>query len=156
MQYGIQLQGFDRLAQQWQAFPQIVPQMVSRWLTEMSLFLEGEVKLITPVRDGTLRNSIAATPVQIGADVVSTGVSTSLSYAIPVELGTKPHDIVAKPGKFLAFSVGGQNVFAKKVRHPGTQGYFMFAQTEKTAQPEIQRKFVELLDQIDTALGGLQ
>lgn len=156
MEYGIQLTNFDRLAQQWQAFPQLVPSLVSKWLTEVSLFLESEVKLITPVRDGTLRNSIAAQPVEIGADVISTGVSTSLSYAIPVELGSKPHDIVAKPGKTLAFQIGGGLVFAKKVRHPGTDGYFMFAQTEKSAQPEIQRKFNELLDQIDVVLGGLQ
>lgn len=34
--------------------------------------------------------------------------------------GTRPHAIVPRRGRVLAFTVGGQLVFARRVHHPGT------------------------------------
>lgn len=38
------------------------------------------------------------------------------------EVDTKPHDIVARPGKVLRFKIGGNVLYRKRVRHPGTKG----------------------------------
>lgn len=59
--------------------------------TEASLLAEREAKEAVPYSRGTLRDSLAAVPVTIGATTVEAGVGTSLPYAAAVELGTKPH-----------------------------------------------------------------
>lgn len=38
-----------------------------------------------------------------------------------VELGTKPHDIPRRPGRVLRWMAGGQPMFARRVRHPGSK-----------------------------------
>ena len=40
-------------------------------------------------------------------------------YAVPQELGSRPHIIVPKNKRFLHWKVGGKSIFAKKVNHPG-------------------------------------
>ena len=42
-------------------------------------------------------------------------------YAKFSNKGTRPHTIKAK-GAGLIFSVGGQTIFTKKVKHPGSRG----------------------------------
>jgi phage gpG-like protein len=70
-----------------------------------------------------LRGSIRATVPEIsGTDVTST-IGSNVKYAAIHEFGgrTAPHVIKAKPGKTLAFSIGGKQVFAKSVNHPGSK-----------------------------------
>jgi hypothetical protein len=45
-------------------------------------------------------------------------------YAAPIDKGARPHEIVARRGKTLAF-VGrdGSTVFRRRVRHPGNRPY---------------------------------
>src|ERR1043165_8257478 len=43
-----------------------------------------------------------------------------------VEEKTKPHEIVPKNKKALAFTVKGQHVITRKVKHPGTTGKHSF------------------------------
>lgn len=47
-------------------------------------------------------------------------VASDVEYAVYVEFGTGPHIIRPKEGGTLAFEVGGETVFAKEVKHPGT------------------------------------
>lgn len=42
-------------------------------------------------------------------------------YSAYVEFGTKPHLIQPRRTKALRFEVGGEEVFATRVQHPGTQ-----------------------------------
>lgn len=46
-------------------------------------------------------------------------VTSSSPVAVFQENGTHPHQIVAAPGKVLAFQVNGSTVFARRVQHPG-------------------------------------
>lgn len=46
----------------------------------------------------------------------------AIYYLGIVDKGSRPHDITAKPGKTLAFRVGGRTVFAKKVHQRGLRG----------------------------------
>jgi hypothetical protein len=80
-------------------------------------FVSGEAKLLCPVGEtSNLKNSITY---QVETDAVKIG--SPVDYAPHVELGTKPHVIEAKNAKALAFKIGGQLIFAKKVNHPGTE-----------------------------------
>lgn len=60
--------------------------------------LEGEVKQRTPTTHGTLRASIAGRVSPLaGASAIEGVVGTSLSYAVPVEIGTRPHTPPIEP-----------------------------------------------------------
>ena len=89
--------------------------------------LSGEV---LHVRSNLLRNSIERTDaVVLGSQVLSTigsNVRTggeSVVYAHIHEFGgqTRPHLIVAKNGKALAFSMGGNTLIRRSVNHPGSK-----------------------------------
>jgi HK97 gp10 family phage protein len=71
-----------------------------------------------PVDTGALRDSIAV--VKQGGDHWTIG-PVGIEYAAAQEYGAKPHVIVASAGKVLAFQVGGQQKFAKSVKHPGNK-----------------------------------
>lgn len=71
------------------------------------------------VRSGNLRNSIRME--RIGPAAVVVG--THLPYGAIHEFGgvTRAHEIRPRHGKALRFRVGGEFVFAKVVRHPGSR-----------------------------------
>lgn len=70
-------------------------------------------------RTGKLTNSIE----HHSTGDLSWRVKASAPYAHFVDVGTKPHRIVAKRGKVLAFYWGkmGEWVFFRGVNHPGTK-----------------------------------
>lgn len=75
---------------------------------------------------GKLRASWRVRTYQRGGVWVSS-VSTGVDYAEFVERGTSPHTIHARNARALRFMAGGATVFARSVRHPGTEGHFMLA-----------------------------
>lgn len=74
-------------------------------------------------RSGALSRSIAQ-DVETDGSVTTGRVFSSgdVKYAAIHEFGgkTRPHDIVPTKAQALAFMVGGQQVFAKIVHHPGS------------------------------------
>ena len=73
----------------------------------------------TPDKTGTLRRGNQS-------DVSASGdygrVFNQVPYANYVHGGTRPHVIRPRsPGGVLAFTIGGQMIFAKRVNHPGTR-----------------------------------
>ncbi len=53
-------------------------------------------------------------------------VGTWINYALGLEKGTKPHVITPRRRRALRFVVGGREVFARRVNHPGTRAYHVF------------------------------
>lgn len=76
--------------------------------------LRNALVQVAPVDKGRLKASIKVEVV--GGKIVITMVD----YAIYVEYGTEPHIIRPKTKKALKFKVNTVDVFAKQVRHPGT------------------------------------
>ena len=107
-------------------------------------YLLTEMQVRVPVDSGELRRSLA---VRVEGDRVVIGPDTP--YAGFVEFGTKPHEIRAKPGKSLAFTMNGQQVFARVVHHPGTRAQpFVedsFDAWAKSVGPEIAEANVETI-----------
>ena len=75
------------------------------------------------VQSGDYRRKLnRAKAVVVGQCVVS-GIGSRLKYAAIHEFGgkTQPHVIRAKNGKALAFRIGQRLVFARQVKHPGSE-----------------------------------
>lgn len=100
-------------------------------MRELQLLALAEQKRLAKVKTGNLRRTIR--PGRASAQGFET-VATA-GYAAPVEFGTKPHPIVPRSRKVLRFKVGGREVFAKRVNHPGTRAQpFMRPGIERVVQ----------------------
>jgi HK97 gp10 family phage protein len=79
--------------------------------------IKMKMRELAPVDTGYLRDNIAVikTPQQWTIGPVN------VPYARAQEYGSKPHVIIASPGKVLVFQAGGQTRFAKSVKHPGNK-----------------------------------
>lgn len=80
----------EALAIAWRQAPELVIEELTPAALEASLLLEREVKEGTPAAAGTLRESVTSRVQRIPEGVLGI-TGTALSYAIPVELGTRPH-----------------------------------------------------------------
>jgi phage gpG-like protein len=81
--------------------------------------LSGEV---LQTRSGALAASIISSIENDGSETSVSISSTGVPYAAIQESGgkTAAHDIAAVKAKALAFSMGGYQIFAKSVHHPGS------------------------------------
>lgn len=86
-------------------------------VTRATYAVEGGAKQNSPVRKSFLRNSIRATI----KGKLSGQVAVGAKYGGYVHQGTKPHVILPRNKKFLAWRVGKGYRFAKIVHHPGTK-----------------------------------
>lgn len=145
---GASLLPTERLARAFQQAPDFTQRELLKWGETTGAFLTDETTSITPKDKGLLQQSIQPYVEPVGRFGVSAVVGTSLNYAVPVEVGSKPHDIVPKNGKVLAFMMRGVPVFAKKVHHPGTKGYFMFTRAFEANINQITDSFVRTVDNI--------
>lgn len=174
MKVEIALQGFSELAALWQQAPELVQQEMVAAAQESAMLLQREVVERTPqgASSGSgLSGSILAQPVTFfEGDVVSL-VGTSLSYAVPVELGTKPHFpwdkslpfgltplvewvevVLGLEGKE---AIGAAFAIARKISQKGTEGKFMFRDGFKASEPYIKQRFGRALMQIKQELSAI-
>ena len=99
---------------------------VGRDLREKAARVQQEAKRLCPVSpngsngnpSGHLRSSISADVGRDGEGLYA-DVGTDVDYALPVELGTRPH-IIESHGDYPLRDAHG-NVFGKRVQHPGTE-----------------------------------
>lgn len=114
-------------------------QLAARQTRIGSLFereMERRLKAAAPVRSGETRRR---TTVELTTRAQARGIAPRLvwhaevdvPYAEFPELGTRPHDIVARAGSVLAFfwPKVGRFVFFHRVRHPGNAPKPWFAPT---------------------------
>jgi hypothetical protein len=101
-------------------------------LGKVGLLAVREAKAIVPRRTGNLGRTIRLGTVTSDSVEVLAGGRLTVGYAAAVEFGTKPHRIVPRRAKALAWGGGrtlggrlrvGQRPthFARSVRHPGTR-----------------------------------
>lgn len=162
----IKLEGWERLERAMLTAPAVVDAELKAFTLGALMFLEGEVKDRTPQgAHGHLAQSIASEARGGLADGVLGVVGSPLAYAIPVELGTKPHMppilplmewVQAKLGK-------GSNMneiesiarrIAWKIKHHGTKGAFMFKGAFDAGQDEVKRQFMATMNRILARVEG--
>jgi hypothetical protein len=154
MELGIELTGWEQVAANWERAPELFSQELKTWAETTAMHLTDEIKALTPKDTGALQDSIKPIEIDVGPLGVNELIGTALNYAVPVELGSKPHDITPKNGKALSFIFNGVQVFVKKVHHPGTTGYFMFQQALDANRAQIQDSFSATVDGVLTRLAG--
>jgi len=94
-----------------------IDRALERALERTSLRVERSAKQRAPVDTGTLRASIQTDD----AGQLRKVVGTNVEYAPDVEFGTAPHVIEPNDAEALQFTVDGEEVFAARVEHPGTE-----------------------------------
>jgi len=65
-------------------------------------------------------------------------------YAPYVVYGTAPHEIRPVNASVLAFEAGGQMVFTKLVRHPGTKPNPFMMKAAEDARSKVEEVFADL------------
>ena len=107
-----------------------VEKAFQRLITRLADFAYEEMRRRAPVRTGKLRRSIEKRVGRLKAEIGPT-----VPYAVFVERGTRPHIITPVRAQALRFEIGGEVVFAKLVRHPGTKPQpFVRETAEETAR----------------------
>lgn len=129
--FTVELLGETALEARLDAMPTSVQAMLKIKVTALAIKLQGHIvadKLHGQVlnqRSGALARSIQEeAPIVEGAGVYGRVFSAGdVKYAAIHEYGgrTPPHDIVPDKAEALAFMIGGRQVFAKIVHHPGSQ-----------------------------------
>jgi hypothetical protein len=149
----------DRFTRLFEKAPKIVLKELVPAMTEASALLEREAKERTPTSGmGTLRDSIGAIPVTISGHRVSGGAETSLYYAIPVELGTKPHWAPLEPlvdwveRKLAKRGTEARSVarmIQLKIAKKGTKGAFMFRDASEAIKTQYFAMIARALDRAE-------
>lgn len=147
----LHIDGLAGLAAAWEAAPALAERQMTAAVTEASFFLWREVVERTPTSGaGSLRQSMHPLDVEVGPEAVSGGVGSSQPYAIPVELGTRPHMPPVAPiaewvGRKLGIKGPQQQAvawaIARKIAMRGTEGAFMFRRAAEENADAVLRIF---------------
>jgi phage gpG-like protein len=125
----VTLTGDRELIERFATMPDRVRAALVQKVSHLALRLEEKVKKklsgdVLNVRTGNLRRSIQHQVDQSAAAVTGTVYSSGdVKYAAIHEFGgrTKAHVIEAVSAKALAFQIGGKQVLARRVNHPGSK-----------------------------------
>lgn len=160
----IKLEGWERLERAMQTAPAVVDAELKAFTLGALMYLEGEVKDRTPQgAHGHLAQSITSEARGGLADGVLGVVGSPLAYAVPVELGTRPHMppilplidwVTHKLGKANSEAESIARRIAWKIKHHGTKGAFMFKGAFDAGQDEVRRQFVATMNRILTRVEG--
>lgn len=173
MRTTLALTGLDPIAALWQQAPAIAEKHLAAAMEESLLLLQREVADATPTgAHQLLRKSIVAEPVRRLADGLLGVVDVEdragkygspLNYAVAVELGTQPHmpplePLVdwakAKLGLKGKAATAAAESIRWKIFHVGTEGAFMFANTQKKQAGYIQQRFERAVADLAAELGA--
>jgi hypothetical protein len=162
MEISIDIEGLEELQGAWEQAPQICREELEAAMYEADTLVEREVSEQTPRAHGLLAGSLTS-EVQVGEDNVIGMVGTSMSYAAPVEIGTRPHfppieplidwvrvklGVSEKEARGVAFLV------ARKISRVGTQGAHMFERGFAAVEAGIEEIFQRALGRIVARLAG--
>lgn len=95
---------------------------VGRYLNRLGVRIVAMAVRLTGFHTGRLSKSIKMSQTRVTGVGQELRVFSNLSYAYIVHEGTRPHEIVARGDRVLAFTVGGKHIYVKRVAHPGTRG----------------------------------
>ena len=164
MKVELAVKGFDELVDLWSQAPELVQRELTKAAWASSLRVEKEVRDRTPKgANGFLAMSIAALEPVVIPDGVLGIVGTSLNYAEPVELGTKPHMPPIQPlieWVQVVLGLEGEEAeqaaqaIAWKIYKKGTVGKFMFRDGFAASEDYIKRKFRQAIVNIRNSLAG--
>ncbi|MCB1908812.1 MAG: HK97 gp10 family phage protein [Rhodocyclaceae bacterium] len=164
MKVSVEVGTLEQLRGAFAAAPEIAHDELSRFMAAATAHLQGEVQQRTPTHHGTLRGSIIGRVQPLAGGLGVEGVvGTSLAYAIPVELGTKPHmppieplvdwarsklGLSQKEARSAAWGIAG------KIARRGTQGARMFGDSLDANRAQLAAGFERAVRRILTRIAG--
>ncbi len=153
----IDIQGLAELKAAWAQAPEIARSELATAMAEADALLEREVKEATPTAQGLLRGSIFGVEDVSDTQVIGV-VGTPMKYAIPVELGAKPHFPPIEPlidwvrvklgitgdkeAKGAAYAI------ARTIASRGTLAVGMFHRTFARERPQLDAIFTRARERI--------
>ena len=127
----VQVSGDDTLIKRIENMPVAVRNALVRKVVTLQIALQRKIRMekldgqVLNKRTGALQSSIFISPVEVTEHAVIGKVSAGkdVPYARIHEYGgqTSPHTIEPKRAEALHFYIGGKEVFAKSVNHPGSK-----------------------------------
>lgn len=142
--------------------PEIVIEEIERAMEESLDVLKTQMQMLTPQAHGILRSAyytrLYASP---ASGAVFGEVGNPASYAMPVELGTKPHFPPIEPLITWAATKFGLDEYdaeiaargvQRKIGHRGTQGAHMARQSLDHLAPWIRDQFAVAAERITARL----
>lgn len=166
MVYTIDLQGFNELQANIARNPAVVREELEAAVTEADLLLAREVQERSPVGAGGAAGFKGGVyhAEEIGESSVIGIVSTSVSYAVAVELGTRPHFPPLEPlidWVKAKFGISGEKeargaafLVARKIARKGTVGQFPFGLTFQALENQVVAIFDRAAARIAARLAG--
>jgi hypothetical protein len=152
------------LALAFERAPELLQAQLYRDTMEASLLLEREIKERTPVGAySALRSSISAREPEVSGGEIAGAVGTPLAYAVPVELGTKPHFPPIEPLEDWVqakLNVSPERasavawLVARKIAARGTEGTFMFAHGFAAVEGQVHDIYRRGAELIVAEIGG--
>jgi hypothetical protein len=124
------------------------PARFQEFLERSGQILRDEMLRTAPRRTGRLARSIRIVQ---GLDYVRVG--PIVPYAVFVEYGTRPHEILPRHAQALRFEVEGKIIFAKRVWHPGFKGTFFIHHALQAAKTRIRELAMSIFSQL---YGGVE
>ena len=118
----------------------IFDRVIERFIAELAERTEEIMREKAPERTGRLKQSIRKIVKPSRAVIGPT-----VPYAIYVEYGTRPHEILPVRAKALRFEVDGKVVFAARVHHPGTRPQPFIRETAEQIRDEVPEVFHDIL-----------
>lgn len=158
----IDITGLAELQAAWRQDAQICREELGAAMDEADALVEREVKELTPTTHGLLRGSISS-EVSVGQDNVIGVVGTSMNYALPVEIGTRPHFppieplidwVRAKLGIPEREARGVAFLVARKISRVGTEGAHMFGRGFDAVEAAVIAIFEAARDRIVARLAS--
>jgi len=150
--------------------PEILIEEMVTATEEAEFLLVREVQDRTPVgANGTLRQSIIGETPIVHPLGVSGMIGSAMEYVVPVELGTKPHSISLEGMTALTAWVKARIPEAKneeqakniaerikwKIKRYGTQGKFMFTNSLRDLEPQLEAIYDRGMDRVEARINQL-
>ena len=124
-------------------YPRVRERHLKTAMVRATRELQRAVKAATPVRTGRLRSGwkIRMNRARLGRLV------NRVPYGVFIIKGTKAHHIYPRNKKVLKFKIGGKDVFAAHVFHPGTKANDFVSRASRKAEGKIQRIFKQEMEE---------
>ena len=151
------------ISRAWATHPHLVTDELETAMLSSLLYLEGQTAERTPVNLGTLRRSYTS-QVSTFIDAVFGTMSSPVTYALPIEMGTKPHFppleplinwVEAKLGLYGDEAEGAARGIQRKIGRFGTPGYGMARFALIDGQATIRAEFDDAAERITARLAAL-
>lgn len=133
------------------AAAKVVPQEMKRAGDRCGLLFKGRAFRAARKRTKFMANSIGAVTSVSGVSAV-TRVYCNVPYAKAQDTGSRPHVIVPRRAKILAWKGAGGTIFARRVNHPGTTGNRFFTGSFEDLKPAFRKEFAAVPRRVIAAI----